>query len=207
MKKIVDAWIDHALQLVNDDLNSYYTYFTIVFAEIAFLWGVFPKLAVPFSYILLASVLNIFVSLYLKCCYKNTKHKNICSIAYVIVFVIIFVIGICFSFVASLILFAIPLLITALLVKIRKVQNHNIISVIFGGAREFVFWLLAQIVAVVLPIAMLTVGIFSTSLAIWLKISILVIYVIVVPFISCFGETFTMYNIFELGKTNAKQDL
>lgn len=205
MRNFFDNWLRGVSYLITDDLISYYTYFTMVLAEVAYLWGSFPKLALPFTCILIASILNIVVSSLFKGRYEGTKREVICARAYVITFISLFIIGLFFNPLASVILFATPIITTALWIMIRNFQDSvyfgpipKIIKFIGKLFRNPIIWIFSQIIVIALPFGLFAAGIFITSMADWLKTLILVAYLIIAPFIAVFKDYFATCNIFEL---------
>lgn len=94
MKKVVKLWKNGITGLFTEGSISFYTYFSIIFAECAYLWSHFSSsVAMPFTIILLAYVINVIVWGPLKGLWEGTKKELIFSILYVIIFIALFIIG------------------------------------------------------------------------------------------------------------------
>ena len=206
---MLGTWLDGFSVLVDDDLISFYTYFTMVFAEIAFLWSFFPDIALPFTILLLLSCINIVVTSYLKSSYESTEKDVPITLGYRISFVVLCGIGCFFNWFASIVLFAIPLIITGLWIVIRNFQDtvfgHGVlITAISKMFQNKVFWVISQIVVVGLPISLLAAGICTTALPVWAKVILIIVYAAITPFIALLEDEMMGGDVFELAKIEYK---
>ena len=208
---MLGTWLDGFSVLVDDDLISFYTYFTMVFAEIAFLWSFFPNIALPFTILLILSCIGILVTSYLKSSYESTEKDVPITLGYRIPFVILCGIGCFFNWFASIVLFSIPLLITGIWIVIRNFQDTifcydtgKLITAISKMFQNKVFWVISQIVVVGLPISLLAVGICTTSLPVWAKVILIVVYAAIAPFIALLEHDMMGGDVFELAKNEYK---
>ncbi len=202
MKKLVEYWSDGVSWLFSDDLISFYTYFTIIFAECAFLWSHYQfSTAFPFTIILLVWVLNIIICAWIKGhCDICLKGQKITSIAYVSIFVISFIIGCIFNPLMSILLAIIPAVITFLWIQIRSIQDtvgfEGFIPKLFDNKRFYIF---SQIVVVGGPFIVFVIFLaMIPALPIVLKILIPILYLLCIPLICNYEDDSATCNIFEL---------
>ena len=207
MKKIINEWKYGFTFLFDDDLISFYTFFTIVLSEIAFLWAFMPiSQALPFTFILAGYILNVIISAFIQSMWEATVIQKIFSVIYLFVFIGLLVTGCFFNIVVSILTFIIPLVITALWIQIRDFQDTDcfiteskevkFISKIFHNK---VFYVFSQIVVVGGPVILLTIFIvFIPMLPIAFKIIIPIIYCLIIPLIVLLEDEIAACNIFEL---------
>ncbi|MGN1298856.1 MAG: hypothetical protein ACI4UE_02590 [Candidatus Scatovivens sp.] len=201
MKKIVEFWKRGITWLITDDLISFYTYFTIIFAECAYLWSHFSaSVAIPFTIILLAYVLNVIVFAWLKGNWEGTRKELIFSILYVIIFIGLFIIGCIYKTSISIILTIIPLVITFIWIQLRTFQDTINISrstdKLFSN--KF-FYILSQVIVIGCPYIVFVIFIaMIPTFPIILKVLIPIIYLPCIPLISLFEDETASCNIFEI---------
>ena len=207
MKKIINEWKYGLAFLFDDDLISFYTFFTIVLSEIAFLWAFMPiSQALPFTFILSGYILNVIISAFIQGMWETTITQKIFSVIYIFIFIGLLVTGCFFSIVVSILTFIIPIAITALWIRLRFFQDTEFayqpakftefISKIFHNK---VFYVFSQIVVVGGPIILLTIFIvFIPMLPIAFKIIIPIIYCLIIPLIVALEDETAACNIFEL---------
>lgn len=214
MKNAVRNWIDKWKNYLfgEDDLISYYTFFTMIFAECAFLWSNYsPTIAKKFTLILLAYVINVLISSFLKGYRENEKEELLFAIMYVVIFAIIFIIGFFINILMNLILIAIPLIISFIWIKIREMQNITLlyqpstfkmrivkyITDLFSKRKKF-YWG-SQLFLVGLPFVIFVCCLASIhNLPIIFKILIPLIYLIIMPYISVLEDVLATCNIFQI---------
>ena len=172
MKNLVNNWKAGLVYLFTDDLISFYAFFTIIFSECAYLRFFTTQKMELFTIILIGYIGY----------WEGTWLEVVFTILYSIVFVILFIIGCCINVKISIILTIIPLIITAILIKIR----------------EYSCSILAQFIVVGGPIIVFISITMKPPLPIVLKIIILILYLICVPFISYIEDRTAACNIFEL---------
>lgn len=196
MKKIVEFWVNGINWLINDELISFYTYFTIIFAECAFLWSQFSlSIAVPFTIIFFAHVINVIVFAWFKGFKGNQRTDVICSILYVSIFFMLFIVGCIFNILISIIVTIFPIIITCIWIILR----------IFQAAANFIctkmFYVLSQIIVIGCPYIIFVVSLsLIPNLSIILKILISILYLICIPFICLLEDETSASNIFELAE-------
>ena len=202
MKKIVKFWKSGITWLLTDDLISFYTYFSIIFAECAYLWSYFPSsVAMPFTIILLAYVINVIVFGCLKGLWEGAKIEMIFSILYVIIFIGLFTIGCIYNTSISIVLTIIPLVITFIWIQLRECQDYiiswlaNNLNKIFSN--KF-FYILSQVVVIGCPYIVFVIFIaMLPAFPIILKALIPIIYLLCIPLISLLEDE-ACCNIFEI---------
>lgn len=185
MKSLMQHWKEGLSYLFSDEnLISFYTFFTVILAECVYLRSVYANsIVMPFVIIFLGYILNILVCAWLKGNWEGTRLEVVFTIIYCIVFIMLFIIGCFINMKVSIIMTAIPLMVTAIAIGIRE-KFCNI---------------LAQIVVVGIPIIAFAVSIFSFStFQVAIKAIILVIYTLCVPFIPYIEDNTAALNIFEL---------
>ncbi len=184
MKNLINHWKEGLCYLFSDDLTSFYTFFTIIFAECVYLRIFYTTpIIIPFTIILIGYVVNVIVCALFKGGWEGTRIEVVFTIIYSIVFVILFIIGCFINVKLSIIMTIIPLIVTAILI----------------GIRESRCTLLAQFIVVGGPFIAFTISIFMLpTLPIVLKIIIPILYALCVPFISYIEDETAALNIFEL---------
>ena len=211
MRNFIENWKDGWGCLIGDDLISFYTFFTLILAEISYLFAFQPlSVAKPLALIFFGYMLNVIICAVTKGNFEGTKFERICSIIYVVVFVVLFVIG-CFinwsiTLVSTIILFAI----TGLWIAIRNHQDafyaykgqttrEKLVLEINSLFRNKVFWLVSQIIVIGAPfIAFVFMFANISDIPIVLKVIIPILYLIISPFIAYFEDLSATCNIFEL---------
>lgn len=189
MKNLIENWMNGLSYLIADDHISFYTFFTVVLTECAYLWAFHESaIAIPITVILLGYILNVIVFSQLKGNVEGTKLEKVFSILYVLVFVTLFVIGCIFNWAIIVITTAILLGVTALWIVIRNLQGTSKI-----------FWILSQIIIIGGPFVVFVIFCAKISfLPIALKVAIPLLYIILSPLIAYFEDDSAACNIFEL---------
>ena len=207
LEKTVDMWTDGVSYLFGDSLISFYTFFTLIFAECAYLWAFCEKaLAISFSVILLGYVLNVGVCAWFKGMHEGERKELVFTILYVADFVVLFAIGCFINFWLSIILTVIPFAITALWIAIREFQicifvgtHSKIVMLISKLFRNKIFNLASQLIVVGAPyVVFITCLAQIPTLYTWLKITISVLYFMCMPFIAYYEDESAALNIYEL---------
>ena len=207
MKKLFENWKSIAYNyMVCDDLISFYTFFTIIFAECAYLWAFETKfVAINLTIVFIAYIANILVFAWLKGWYEGEKGELIVARLYIVGFVTIFIVGCFISFWCNLLLTTIAFGVTYLWVKIRNFQDtqymefRGVVGAVSKLFNNAVFWVISQIIVIGVPfvafVCMLTL---VSELSITLKILIPIVYFIAAPFISLLEDEMVAQNIFEI---------
>ena len=201
MKKVIENYFDAIYFLRTDDCVSFYTYFTIILAECAFLWSHYSaSMAIPFTIILVAYIINVAVTGVLKGYWEGDRKELVFSILYVVNFICLFVIGCCIKLTMCIVLTGIPLIITAIWIQLRTFQDTTGISEVTDKLRKINFiWYFVQLIVLGVPYALFLISIIQIhTLPIILKVLILILYLLCIPFIVLLEEEFAAINIFEL---------
>lgn len=211
MKDLFESWMDGLGCLIDDDLISFYTFFTLVLAEISYLFAFQPlEVAKPLSLIFFGYMLNVIICAVVKGNFEGTKLELICSIVYVLVFVALFIIGCIINWKITLICTIILFGITALWIAIRDHQDsvyaykgqttrEKLALKINSLFRNKVFWIVSQIIVIGAPfIAFIVMFANISFIPTALKIIIPIVYVILAPVIAFFEDASACCTIFEL---------
>lgn len=211
MKDLFESWMDGLGCLIDDDLISFYTFFTLVLTEISYLFAFQPlEVAKPLSLIFFGYMLNVIICAVVKGNFEGTKLELICSIMYVITFVVLFIIGCIINLKITLICTIILFTITALWIAIRDHQDsvyaykgqttrEKLALKINSLFRNKVFWVISQIIVIGAPfIAFIVMFANISAIPTVLKIIIPIVYVILAPVIAFFEDASACCTIFEL---------
>ena len=207
MKKFFENWKSVAINyLIEDDLISFYTFFTVIFAECAYLWAFQSKfIAVGLTIVLLGYIANVVVFAWFKGCHEGSKAELAIARLYIVGFAIIFIIGCFINFWLNLVLTAIAFGVTFLWINIRTFQDtqlmgyRGIVGVISKLFNNGVFWLISQIIVIGLPFAVFSwMLVLIPGLPLALKIIIPIVYFVIAPFIAFLEDEMVAENIFEI---------
>ena len=90
MKKLIVEWKRGVGCFFGDNLISFYTFFTLIFAECVYLWVFYEKnLAITFIAILLGYVLDVIVCAWYKGSHEGTIIEVVFTIIYDVTFVVL----------------------------------------------------------------------------------------------------------------------
>lgn len=199
-QNLIDVWLDGFDALTGDRI-SFYTFFTVILAECAYLWGFHEaSVAIPITVILFGYMLNVIVFSQLKWKLRGPKSEKVVSILYVSFFVTLFVIGCFFNLAISVITTAILFGITALWIVLKYYQYYLSKPPKISLYNFFYsFWILVQIIIigssfVVFVIFFAKIPFIPTEL----KVIIPLVYLIFSPLIAFFEDEVASYNIFGL---------
>jgi len=208
MKKIAEAWITGWGYLLGDELISFNAYFTIIFAEVAYLFTYQPHLALPFTTLFAFCIANVCICSYVKGFWEGTKIELITSRIYVINFVLIFILGCLFHFKGNIILMFLPFLVTGVCVFFRENDPFWGIGYHFAQKKNPLSKLLCILCKIASPILQLLVVfgpslifaflLFKTTLPLHLIITILTLLFISMPFFAQMEDDFSACTIFEI---------
>ena len=207
MKNLTYAWKSGLSYLFTDDLISFYTFFTIILSEIAFLWAFTPEpYAIPFTFILSGYILNTTISAFIQGMWEAAPIQKVFSVIYILIFAGLLLTGCFFNITISILTFIIPIIITALWIGIRVFQDTEfgnkpakLIEFISKLFNNKIFYVFSQIVVVGGPVILLTIFIvFIPMLPIAFKIIIPIIYCLIIPLIVALEDETAACNIFEL---------
>lgn len=201
-----DNWFEGWAYLLSDDLVSYYSYFTTIFAEIALLWGFGVENTLIYTILLIGCIVNVFLTAFLKGCWFATeKWQRALGRIYAIVFAILFTMGCAIDLNNAPILFVIPLLWTGFAIWIRGYQNSAFgfgfperVYKISAFIQKPIVLIFSQILLIGLPIVTLGYGIAQIDMAIGYKITITVLSIIFAPLWAYIEDSWATQNIFEL---------
>lgn len=198
-KNYFNTWKEGFSYLLSDDLISFYSFFTIIFAECIYL-KVFcsnSSVAIPLIIVLLSYIVNIIVSSWLIGNYEFTDKVKKYSIIYLIVFVLLFIIGCFINIKLNVIITIIPLAFTKLATIIRDFQDTEYI--VLPDLITINLLIISEIIVVVIPFFTLILSIVNIPmLPIWLKVTLILLYFVFMPFISYLEDVLASKNIFEL---------
>lgn len=194
MKNLFVNWKLGLSFLIEDTHISFYTFFTLIFAECSYLW-VFHEtsVALPITGILIGYILNLMLFAWLKGTTEGTILEKIFSILYVIIFVVLFVIGCVFNMDLCIICSGIVLGVTSLWIIIKN-QQYTFPHL----CNKFLF-ILPQIIIIAVPFIAFTICFAMIPfIPIALKIIIPLLYLMLSPYIAYFEDVSAACNIFEL---------
>jgi len=205
-EKWYENWENGMYGVLLYDLISFYSYFTIVFAEIVVLWLHYQKIALPFTIFLSLSLINILAISYFKGKYEGTKLELVFTVVFWVIFAGTFIPGFFFDVMANLILFAIPIGFTGLSVVIRFFQNTKFsygpqfILAISKAFESVLVWIFTQFIVLFIPYYMLVKSVLSLPIdSFVIKIAICAVYGMIVPYFAYIEDEWGAQNIFELG--------
>jgi len=195
MKKLIHAWKSGVIGLLTNKTISFYTFFTIIFAECIYLW-IFKNIfiAFPATIFLLGYVANVMIFSWIKGNFEGTIEEFVTSILYIITYIMLFILllifGNFFYYDGGIILTLIPFAVTSISVTIRRIQR------IFY---KFIFaYIILQLVVIAGPIiALIAMIIKITIIPAIVKIIISILYIFWIPFMA-YQEAMTGCNIFEI---------
>lgn len=206
MKKLIGEWKRGVGFFFQEELISFYTFFTVIFAECAYLWAFHEETwAFCLTVMLLGYVFNVIVCAWLKGVSEGTKLEAAFTFYYSFAFVMMFAAGCLFNAKMTIILTAIPFGITALWIGIREFQ----VCAFYGFSKPVmlikkvfnnkIFNVCMHILIVGVPL-----GAFAICFAqipkldvVW-KIIIPIVYAFCIPLFALYEDSSAGLNIFEL---------
>ena len=206
MKKLIGAWKRGVVYFFQDELISFYTFFTLIFAERAYLWAFHDETwAFCLTVILLGYVFNVIECAWLKGAYEGRKLETGFTFYYSFAFIMMFVAGCLFNAKMTIILTVIPFSITALWIGIREFQ----VCVFYGFPKPVmlirklfnnkIFNICMHILVVGVPLGAFTICLAQIpTLDMAWKIIIPIVYTLCIPFIVLYEDSSAGLNIFEL---------
>lgn len=206
MKKLIGEWKRGVGCFLKDNLISFYTFFTMIFAECAYLWPFHEETwAFCLTAILLGYVFNVIVCAWLKGVCEGTKLEAAFTFYYSFAFVMMFAAGCLFNAKMTIILTVIPFGITALWIGIREFQ----VCVFVGAAKAVmligklfknkIFNICMHILVVGIPLVAFTICLARIpTLDVAWKIIIPIVYAFCIPLIALYEDYSAGLNIFEL---------
>lgn len=205
MRDLFENWMMGISYLITDALISFYAFFTTILVEIAFLWAFGFEYSFAFTILLMACIINVLVCSWFKGEYEGCKIERIVSRIYVIVFVLLLAIGLFVDWLAAIVLFVIPIAVTALWIWIRGFQDSvfigkhpKIILRIADFIHNPIVWVISQIIVIGLPMFMFIYFLYQTPLPIFYKFVIAVLSVFIAPLMAFVEDDWATCNIFEL---------
>lgn len=204
---MIDNWLEGWANLLSDDLISYYSYFTAIFAEIALFWGFGVENVLFYTILLLGCVVNVLITAFLKGCWfaETKKRQTALGHLYALTFLILFIIGMWGDLDNGPILFGIPLVWTGFTIWLREYQNSAFgfgfpdrVYKISAFIQKPVVLVSSQILLIGLPITVLGYGLAQIDIAIGYKIALTVLSIIMAPVWAYIEDTWATQNIFEL---------
>ncbi len=202
-----EKWFDGASYLVSDDLISYHSFFTTIFAEIAFLWAFGIEGTVTYTWLLAGAIVNVLIIAALKgsiICNRDVG-SIILSAIYVAIFIGLIICACIMDVLTGILLFAIPLAWTAFTMWIRGYQD----SVFAMGFPKWVYKLanfihkpavmiISQFIVLLAPVVALAWFVACTDMALWLKVLLPILAAMLGPVWAYIEDSWATQNIFEL---------
>jgi len=205
IKDFFEDWISGVNGIVEGELITFYAYFSAVLSEIVYLWVAFQDIALPFTILGILSILNILICADFKGSYEGTKRELIVARIYVLVFVAIFIVGFFFNWLANLVIFLAPFILTGFLSFLNEytstifIREQNKIQKKISNIFENpIVSIIARILVVALPFSVFALSILSTHFAIALKCIIIIGYALLVPAYAYLEDELAACNIFEI---------
>jgi len=207
MKTLLKAWRFGWSYLFFEVPNSFYSYFTAVFAEIILLLGFAPcDIALPLIALCVLCILNVIVCSYCKKCTRGTSSERICAVAYVCMFCVIFLVGLMYDWRTWLLMFFTPLTFSWSCYLIRDSQSignmnlkpSNLMEFVRKMAKNKFLYALLQFLAVGGPFAFFQICIWATNMSYTAKVMVTLFYIIVIPFIAYLEDRVEGENIFAI---------
>lgn len=191
MKTLLQKWSMGVSYLFADDLISFYTFFTIIFAECAYLHARRPgDIANVFTVILLGYVVDVIVCAWAKGTAERKTGELMVAICYLMIAIAVFVLGCMVNITLSLILLSIPVTVTAACIAIRYYAGfvtHGEIEYILQATTACIPWIAFAITIAINP-----------EIPMFGKILIPAAWAILAPFVAYFEDNSASQNIFEL---------
>lgn len=204
---MLEAWSEGWAYLCSDDLVSYYSFFTVIFAEIAFLWGFGVENALIFSILLAGCIVNVLFTAFLKGSWvcENKFCQRVSSIIYVMIYAVLLVVGLTINAKLTYIMFAVPFLWTGLAVWLRGYQNScfgpgfsKVVYAISNFIQKPIVLISSQIILLGLPLIFLGYFISQIEISLALKFILVVGSVLIAPIWAYVEDSWATKNIFEL---------
>lgn len=191
MKTLLRKWSMGVSYLFADDLISFYAFFTIIFAECAYLHAKQPgDIATAFTVILLGYVVDVIVCAWAKGKVESKTGELMVAICYLMIAVAVLILGGLVDAMLSLIFLSIPVAGTAACVAIRYYAGfvtHGEIEYILQAATACIPWIAFAITIAINP-----------EIPMFGKILIPAAWAILAPFVAYFEDNSASQNIFEL---------
>ena len=206
MKKLIGEWKRGVGYFFQDELISFYTFFTVILAECSYLWAFHEETwAFCLTAILLGYVFNVIVCAWLKGACEGTKLEVAFTLYYSFAFVMMFAAGCLFNVKMAIILTVIPFSITALWIGIREFQ----VCAFYGFSKPVmlikkvfnnkIFNVCMHILIVGVPLGAFTICLVQIpTLDVAWKIIIPIVYAFCIPLFSLYEDSSAGLNIFEL---------
>lgn len=192
MKKILKKYFDGWLLLMFDELGSFYAWITAILAIAVALWVYKVEDALAFSILLILAIANIIACGWWKGEIEGTKKEVVQIKVYLINFVILIIIGCIVN--CSLT----PYIVASLIgVGIIYYVGHSIREVL---SDIFLFMILSIVLSIILPLGGLIYFVSQTTIALYLKVVISVIYILITPLFSYLQDRLCACSVYELAK-------
>lgn len=202
---LIERWKRGVGNFFEDELISFYTYFTLIFAECAYLWTVCEKtLAIQFTVILLGYVLNVVLCAWLKGETEGTKLEVVISIYYIIAFAMLCVAACFINAKMAIAMTAIPLVYTALCIGITRfplasIQRYATMGITDELCKNKILFTCLRIVFVGAPLVAFAICLAQIpTLDVAWKIIIPIVYTFCIPLFALYEDCSAALNIFEL---------
>lgn len=191
MKGLLQKWKMGISYLCADDLISFYVFFTIIFAECAYVRSSCPEdVANMFTIILLGYVGNVLLCSWGKGVCEIKEGQLAMSICYVMLTVGLFVLGCIIDVKMNIALFAVPVVVTAVCVLLRYFygsMSNKMLEDILQVATVIVPWMVFMVTITLIP-----------EIPTAAQVLILAAHMICAPFMAYLEDNLACQNIFEL---------
>lgn len=205
MKRLIDTWMIGVEGLIQGVSVSFYTFFTIVFAEIIYSWFFLREKALLLTFVLIGYLLAICAFGYFKKIWTGTRKELILARLFLVMVAIVFAAGCFVDWLINIIFFVIPVGVAAVMVLIRDLQTMRFVASENKMVRFlcYVFdssliWLVAEVFVMAVPIACLWYVLSLIGLDSSVIVFIMAAYACIIPLIAWLEEEFVSDNIFEL---------
>ncbi len=205
-----ESWFEGLAYLLSDNLVSYYSFFTAIFAEIAFLWGFGVEGAMLYTILLVACIVNVLFVAFLKGSWfcETKERQQFLSRLYCGIYLLLFITGCLNSIKFTFALFVIPVVWTGFSVWLRGYQNsvfglgfskwEHVMYVISKIIQIPIVLFISELLLLVAPIGVMTYFVAQLDLALAWKIVLPVLAAILAPIWAYIEDSWATQNIFEL---------
>ena len=180
-----ESWKRGWAYLFGDDLVSYYAFFTVIFVEIAFIWGGILDINLTlYTILLIACILNVLITAFLKGSWicENVLLKRIVSITYVLIYITLLVVGCLNNVKITCVLFGVPLVFAGIFTILRG---------------NDLFYLL-QFIMIVVPILTFAYFLLKVEMFWGFKAIAFTVFTLLLPIWAEIEDSWATQNIFEL---------
>lgn len=192
MKKILKKYFDGWHLLMFDKHSSFYTRITAILTITVALWVYKVEDALAFSILLILAIANIIACGWWKGEIEGSKKEVVQIKVYLINFVILLIIG-------CIVNSSLTAYIVASLFGVGIIYNvgHSIREVL---SDIFLFMILSIVLNIILPLGGLIYFISQTTIAIYFKVAISVMYILITPLFSYLQDKLCACSVYEIAR-------